>query len=123
FGVMLLLEDPESGSTLLEFPKIFADDGYRNYKLSKCKNQEVIDFWRKQAEAAGGEASLKNVVPYVVSKLAPFLTNAYVRPIVAQQQSTINFRQIMDQGKILIVKLSKGKIGELNANLLGMIVI
>lgn len=123
FGVMLLLEDPESGSTLLEFPKIFADEGYRNYKLSKCKNQEVIDFWRKQAEAAGGEASLKNVVPYVVSKLAPFLTNAYVRPIIAQQSSSINFRQIMDEGKILIVKLSKGKIGDLNANLLGMIII
>lgn len=123
FGVMLLLEDPESGSTLLEFPRLFSDEGYRNYKLSKCKNQEVIDFWRKQAEAAGGEASLKNVVPYVVSKLAPFLTNAYVRPIISQQQSTINFRQIMDEGKILIVKLSKGRIGETNSNLLGMITI
>lgn len=123
FGIMLLLEDPESGSTLLEFPKIFADDGYRAYKLSKCKNQEVIDFWKKQAEAAGGEASLKNVVPYVVSKLAPFLTNAYVRPIIAQQNSTINFREIMDQKKILIAKLSKGRIGEFNASLLGMVLV
>ena len=123
FGVMLLLEDTESGSTLLEFPKIFSDDGYRNYKLSKCKNQEIIDFWRKQAEAAGGEASLKNVVPYIVSKLAPFLTNAYVRPIISQQESSINFREIMDEGKILIVKLSKGRIGETNSNLLGMVTI
>lgn len=123
FGILLLLEDPESGSTLLEFPKIFADDGYRAYKLSKCKNQEIIDFWKKQAEAAGGEASLKNVVPYVVSKLAPFLINAYVRPIVAQQRSSINFRDIMDNKKILIAKLSKGRIGEKNAQLLGMILV
>ncbi len=123
YGIMLLTEDVESGSTLLEIPKIFADDGYRNYKLSKCKNQEVIDFWRKQAEAAGGEASLKNIVPYIVSKLAPFLTNAYLRPIVAQQESTLNFRDIMDNKKILIAPLSKGRIGEMNAYLLGMILI
>jgi hypothetical protein len=123
YGALLLTEDPESGSTLLDLPKIFADDDYRTYKLSKCKDQEVIDFWEKQALKAGGEASLKNVTPYIVSKLASFLTNAYMRPIIAQQESTLNFREIMDGKKILIAKLSKGKIGEFNANLLGMILI
>lgn len=123
YAIMLLTDDVESGSTLMEVPKIFADDGYRNYKLSKCKDQEVIDFWRKQAEQATGDVGLKNVTPYVVSKLAPFLTNQYVRPIIAQQNSTINFRKIMDEGKILIVKLTKGRIGDLNAALLGMIII
>jgi hypothetical protein len=123
YAIMLLVSDPESGSTLLEVPKIFADDDYRAYKLSKCKDQEVVDFWEKQAQKAGGEASLKNITPYVVSKLASFLTNEYVRPIVAQQESSINFRKIMDEGKILLVKLSKGRIGELNMSLLGMIVV
>jgi len=123
YAIMLLTEDVESGSTLMEIPKIFADDGYRNYKLSKCTDQEVIDFWRKQAEQATGDVGLKNVTPYVVSKLAPFLTNQYVRPIIAQQVSSVNFRQIMDEGKILIVKLTKGRIGDLNASLLGMIII
>lgn len=123
YAIMLLTDDVESGSTLMEIPKIFADDGYRNYKLSKCTDQEVIDFWRKQAEQATGDVGLKNVTPYVVSKLAPFLTNQYVRPIIAQQTSSINFRQIMDEGKILIVKLTKGRIGDLNASLLGMIII
>ncbi len=123
YAIMLLTEDTESGSTLLEIPKIFVDQGYRDYKISKCKDQEVIDFWKKQAEQAGGEASLKNIVPYVVSKFTAFLSNDYVRPIIAQQESTINFRKIMDEGKILIVKLSKGKIGDFNANLLGMIII
>jgi hypothetical protein len=123
YAIMLVTTDPESGSTLMEIPKVFADEGYRAYKLSKCKDQEVIDFWKKQAEAAGGEASLKNVTPYVTSKLASFLSNAYVRPIIAQQQTTVNFREIMDDGKILLAKLSKGKIGDFNANLLGMILI
>lgn len=123
YGIMLLVSDKESGSTLLEIPKIFADDEYRNYKLDKCTDQEVVDFWQKQALKAGGEASLKNVTPYVVSKLASFLTNDYVRPIVAQQESSINFRKIMDEGKILLVKLSKGKIGDFNMSLLGMIIV
>ncbi len=123
YAIMLVTEDSESGSTLMEVPKVFADEGYRNYKLSKCQNQEVIDFWRKQAEAAGGEASLKNITPYITSKLASFLSNAYVRPIISQQETTINFRKIMDEGKIVIVKLSKGKIGDFNANLLGMVII
>lgn len=123
YAIMLLTDDVESGSTLLEIPKIFADDGYRNYKLSKCTDQEVVDFWRKQAEQATGDVGLKNVTPYVVSKLAPFLTNQYVRPIISQQVSSINFRNIMDEGKILIVKLTKGRIGDLNASLLGMIII
>jgi hypothetical protein len=123
YAIMLLTEDTESGSTLLEIPKIFVDQGYRDYKISKCKDQEVIDFWKKQAEQAGGEASLKNIVPYVVSKFTAFLSNDYVRPIIAQQESTINFRKIMDEQKILIVRLSKGKIGDFNANLLGMIII
>ncbi len=123
YAIMLLTEDPESGSTLMEVPKVFADEGYRAYKLSKCKDQEVIDFWKKQAEQAGGDVSLKNVTPYVTSKMASFLSNAYVRPIIAQQQSTIKFKEIMDQQKILLVKLSKGKIGDFNASLLGMVMI
>lgn len=123
YGIMLLTSDPESGSTLLEIPKIFADDDYRAYKISKCKDQEVVDFWEKQAQKAGGEASLKNVTPYVVSKLASFLTNDYVRPIVAQQHSSLDFKEIMDNKKILIAKLSKGRIGEFNASLLGMILV
>ncbi|MCS7317695.1 MAG: TraM recognition domain-containing protein [Candidatus Dojkabacteria bacterium] len=123
YGILLLTEDPESGSTLLDFPRIFIDQGYREYKLSKAKNPEVIDFWRKQAEKANRDLSLENLAPYITSKLAPMITNAYVRPIVAQQKSTIDFRKAMDESKIIICKFSKGKIGDRNTNLLGMIVV
>ncbi|BCX13790.1 MAG: hypothetical protein KatS3mg085_322 [Candidatus Dojkabacteria bacterium] len=123
YGVLLLLSDPDSGATVLEVPKILSDDAYRKYKLSRCPDKEIVAFWEKQAEAAGGEASLKNLVPYITSKLSPFVTNPYVRPIVAQQKSTLDFKDIMDSKKILIAKLSKGKIGDYNAYLLGMILI
>jgi hypothetical protein len=123
YAVLLLVSDPDSGATLLEIPKILSDEAYRKFKLSRCPDREIIAFWEKQAEVAGGDSSLKNLTPYITSKLSPFLTNPYVRPIVAQQKSTLNFKDIMDGKKILIAKLSKGKIGEYNAYLLGMILI
>ncbi len=119
----LIMDDPASGSTLLEVPKVLADENFRKYKLSKCKTQVVKEFWEKQALKAGGEASLQNIVPYITSKLTPFLTNEFMRPIISQQKSSLNFREAMDGQKIILAKLSKGKIGETNAYLLGMIII
>ncbi len=122
-AMLLIMEDPESGSTLMEISKVLADEDFRKMKLSKCKNPVVSDFWIKEAEKAGGEAALANMVPYITSKLTTFVSNDMMRPIIAQQKSTLNFRDIMDNGKILLVKLSKGKIGEINAHLLGMVVV
>jgi hypothetical protein len=119
----LIMSDPESGSTLLEISRVLADDDFRKYKLAKCQDQLVKDFWEKEAQKAGGEASLANMVPYITSKMAPFISNDFVRPIISQQNSTVNFADIMNSKKILLVKLSKGKIGGINADLLGMIVI
>ena len=70
-----------------------------------------------------GEASLQNIVPYIVSKFDNFLSNEIMRPIIAQEKSTFNFREIMDQKKILLVNLAKGRLGELNANLIGLILV
>jgi hypothetical protein len=122
-AMLLIMEDPESGSTLMEISKVLADEDFRRMKLSRCKNPIVVDFWTKEAEKAGGEAALANMVPYITSKLTTFISNDMMRPIIAQQKSTLNFREIMDQGKILIFNLSKGRIGEINARLLGMVVV
>ncbi len=122
-AMLLIMEHPESGSTLMEIPKVLADEEFRRYKLSKCTNPIVRDFWLKEAEKAGGEASLANMVPYITSKLTTFISNDMMRPIIAQQKSTLNFREIMDGGKILLINLSKGKIGEINARLLGMVIV
>ncbi|MDP2586613.1 MAG: type IV secretion system DNA-binding domain-containing protein [Candidatus Komeilibacteria bacterium] len=122
-AMLLMMEDTESGSTLLEVPKVMADASFRKYKLSKCVNPVVKDFWEKEAEKAGGEAALANMVPYITSKLTPFVSSDLMRPIISQQKSSFNFRELMDGQKVLLIKLAKGKIGDMSANLLGMIVV
>ena len=80
-------------------------------------------FWRQIAEKAGGEASLQNMVPYVVSKFDTFLANDIMRPIIAQEKSSFNVREVLDNKKILLLNLSKGRLGELNSSLLGLIMV
>lgn len=120
-ATMLVMEDPESGNTLMDISRVMADAQFRRKKLERATNPIVVQFWREIAGKAGGEASLENIVPYIVSKIDPLTANDYIRPIIGQQQSSFNFRQIMDERKILLVNLSKGRLGEINANLLGMI--
>jgi len=91
--------------------------------LSRCKNIVVKNFWEQEAEKAGGEAALANMVPYITSKMNVFTANDLVRPIISQQKSSMDFREIMDQGKILIINLAKGRLGDVNSYLLGMIVV
>lgn len=122
-AMLLIMSDPASGSTLMEIPKVLADASFRNMKLARCSDPTVVDFWRKEAEKAGGDAALANVVPYVTSKLTSFISNDMMRPIIGQQNSSFNLRDIMDSGKILLVSLPKGIVGELNAYLLGMIIV
>ena len=122
-AMLLIMDDPESGSTLMEIPKVLADENFRRMKLSRCKNKTVVDFWHNEAEKAGGEAALANIVPYITSKLTSFISNDMMRPIIGQQKSSFNFRDLMDNQKILLVELSKGVVGEMNAYLLGMIIV
>ncbi len=122
-AVLLTIEDPTSGSTLLDVSRVLASKEFRELKLSRCQNPVVNQFWREVADKAGGEASLANIVPYIVSKFDNFLSNEIMRPIIAQERSTFNFREIMDTKKILLVNLAKGRLGELNANLIGLILV
>ncbi len=123
-ALLLLMEDmPNEPATLMEVPRVFTDQQFRWRKLERIKNPVVIDFWEKEAAKAGGEASLNNMTPYITSKFNNFISNDYMRPIIGQPKSAFNFREVMDSGKILLINLSKGKIGDLNANLLGMIFI
>jgi flagellar basal body-associated protein FliL len=122
-SMKLVMSHPESGNTLLEISKVLSDTEYRSFKLAMCKEQDVIDFWEKEAQKAGGDASLENMVPYITSKLAPFVQNDFIRPMIGQAQSAINFRRAMDNKKIILVKLEKGLIGETSGYLLGMVII
>lgn len=122
-ATLLVLEDPSSGSTLMDVSRVLSDSSYRKLKLSRAQNPVVRQFWEEIATKAGGEAALENIVPYITSKFDIFTANDYMRPIIGQQESSFNFRRLMDERKILLVNLSKGRIGEINANLIGMIVV
>ena len=122
-ATLLVMEDPESGSTILDIARVLASAEFREQKLAKCVNPVVAQFWREIATKAGGEAALENIVPYITNKFDDFTANDFIRPIVGQQHSSFTFREVMEQKKILLVNLSKGRLGERNANLLGLIVV
>ena len=108
---------------LADVSRVLVDDAYRAKLLTMEMNPLVSQFWKLEAEKAGGDQSLANMAPYITSKITSFVFNEFLRPVINQPKSAFNFREVMDNGKILVVNLSQGKLGEINAALLGMIVI
>lgn len=117
---LTLMEDQEEGATLIDVPRIFTDEEFLKYKLSKVTNAVVKSFWDHEY-ASTGEREKQEMIPYFSSKFGPFITNTTIRNIIGQPKSAFNIREIMDNQKILLVNLSKGKIGDVNAQLLGLI--
>ncbi|PZM81810.1 hypothetical protein DLH72_05090 [Candidatus Gracilibacteria bacterium] len=119
-GCLTLMEDVEDGGTLIDVPRLFTDDAFMKYKTSKVKNPVVKSFWDHEY-ANTGDREKQEMIPYFSSKFGPFITNTTIRNIIGQPKSAFNIREMMDNRKILLVNLSKGKIGALNAQLLGLI--
>jgi len=122
-ATQLVMEDPTTGSTILDIPRVMVNKEFRDQKLAMSMNPIVNQFWTEIATKADGEASLANIVPYITNKFDDFTANDFIRPIIGQQESSFNFREVMDTKKILIINLSKGRLGEKNANLLGLIIV
>lgn len=119
-GCLTLMEDQEDGGTLIDVPRLFVDEAFLKYKTRKIKNPVVRSFWEHEY-ANTGDREKQEMIPYFSSKFGPFITNSTIRNIIGQPKSAFNLRQVMDNKKILLVNLSKGKIGALNAQLLGLI--
>jgi hypothetical protein len=122
-ATQLVMEDPASGSTLMDIGRVLSNKPFRDLKLSKSNNPIVNQFWTEIATQAEGEASLQNIVPYITNKFDEFTASDFMRPIIGQQNSSFKFREVIDNKKILLVNLSKGRLGERNANLLGLIIV
>jgi type IV secretory pathway TraG/TraD family ATPase VirD4 len=122
-ATQLVMEDPSTGSTILDIARVLSNTEFRKLKLAKSMNPIVNQFWTDIATKAGGDAALENIVPYITNKFDDFTANDFIRPIVGQQESSFRFREVMDTKKILLVNLSKGRLGEKNANLLGLIIV
>lgn len=117
---LLLMADP-AGGTFIDVPKCLIDPEFVKSKLKYVKDQQVIDFWTKEFPASQRSNEAGEVISWVVAKFGPFISNDAMRNIIGQTKSGFNLREIMDNNKILLVNLSKGKMGELNSKLLGII--
>jgi hypothetical protein len=116
------MDDDDEGAVLIDLPRLFTDDSWQKYKVTKVKNPVVRGFWEKEM-AASGAREKQEMIPYFSAKFGPFVTNAQIRNIIGQTKSGFDFRKVMDGKKILLCNLSKGKLGDLNAQLLGMIMV
>lgn len=117
---LLLMSDP-AGGTFIDIPKLLVDEAFMKSKLKYVTDRNVLDFWTKEYPASQRSNESGEVTSWVVSKFGPFLSNTMMRNIMGQTKSGFNLSEIMDGNKILLVNLSKGKMGELNSKLLGMI--
>jgi len=114
--VLALLDYP--GATLLGINRLLVDKEYRARVVAKIRDPIVKTFWVAEFASWSEKYATEAIAP-VQNKVGQFLSSSVIRNIVAQVKSTINLRRIMDDEKILIVNLSKGRIGEDNMRLLG----
>jgi len=122
-NVMLtLMEDTEHPGTIAEIPRMFTDPAFQKYKLTKVKDPVVRAFWEKEM-AKTSDFHKSEMLGYLISKVGRFVENAMMRNIIGQPRSGFDFDDIMNNKKILLVNLAKGTTGEVNSNLLGLIIV
>ncbi len=119
-AALTVMADP-AGGTFIDLPKLFRDPAYVKQKLEYVKDLNVLEFWQKEMPQSQRSNEFGEVVSWFVSKFGAFVSNEMMRNIIGQTKSSFNLRDIMDNKKILLVNLSKGRTGELNSKLLGMI--
>lgn len=118
-AALTVMAGPEGGS-FIDIPKLFRDKEYVAQKLKYVTDQNVLEFWQKEMPQSQRSNEFGEVVSWFVSKFGAFLSNAMMRNIIGQIDSSFDLRDVMDNKKILLVNLSKGRTGELNSRLLGM---
>jgi hypothetical protein len=118
-AALTIMSDP-AGSSFIDVPQVFNDQSFTDEKLKFVTDRTVLDFWNKEM-AQTSDANKSEVLGWFVSKFGAFLSNEMMRNVIGQTKSGFNLRDIMDNKKILLVNLAKGRTGELNSQLLGMI--
>jgi len=116
YTILALLDRPET--TMLDITRMLTDKKFRKDTLTYCQDAVVLQFWNVEFASWNEKFQAEAIAP-VLNKVGAFTANPVIRNIIGQPKSTFNIRQIMDEGKILIVNLSKGLIGEDNAGILG----
>lgn len=112
----------EPGSTFIEVVRALTDSNFVQELLPKVQDPIIRRYWTDQI-AQTNDFHKSETLDYIVSKFGRFVTNKMIRNIIGQSKSSFDFRKAMDEGKILLVNLSKGKIGEENAAFLGLVLV
>ena len=118
--ILALLDTP--GSTLLGIPRMLVDKDYRKKILANLKDPVIKAFWIHEYEAWNERFRNEAIAP-IQNKVGQFLSSSIIRNVVGQSKSTVNVFDIMNEGKIFLVNVSKGRIGEDNSSLLGGMII
>jgi hypothetical protein len=118
-AALAVMAGPEGG-TFIDIPKLFRDPEYVKQQMKHVTDQTVLDFWQKEMPQLQRSNEAGDIISWFVSKFGAFLSNSMMRNIIGQTKSAIDLREIMDNKKILLVNLSKGRTGEMNSRLLGM---
>ncbi|MDR2524401.1 MAG: ATP-binding protein [Candidatus Nomurabacteria bacterium] len=118
-AALLLMADPDGG-TWIDIPKVFRDPEYVKAKLKYVTDPRVIEYWTKEFPSSQRSNESGEIITWFISKWGPFESNTIMRNVMGQVKSGLNLREVMDGKKILLVNLSKGKMGEYNSRLLGM---
>jgi hypothetical protein len=118
-AALTVMANPDVG-TFIDIPKVFTDKNYEKQLKAFVTDKTVLDFWDREM-AATSDYHKSEMLGWFVSKFGAFVSNEMMRNIIGQSKSAFNLRDVMDKKKILLVNLSKGRTGELNSNLLGMI--
>ncbi len=112
----------ENGNTFIEVQRALTDSAFVQNLLPKVTDPIIRRYWTDQI-AQTNDFHKSEVLDYIVSKFGRFITNKLMRNIIGQSKSSFDFRKVMDEGKILLVNLSKGKIGEENSSFIGLILV
>jgi len=112
----------EPGSTFVEVVRCLTDPKYVQELLPKVDDPMVRRYWTDQI-AQTADFHKSETLDYIVSKFGRFVTNKMMRNIIGQSKSAFDFRKVMDEGKILVINLAKGSIGEENSSFLGLLLI
>jgi hypothetical protein len=118
--IIALLEQPNA--TLADIPRLLDDATYRKQVIHGLTNEQVRNFWLREYASYPARFRAEAIAP-LQNKVGAFLANPLIHRIVAQEQSAFRFRKVMDEGKVLLVNLAKGKIGADTSTLLGALIV
>jgi hypothetical protein len=122
-NVMLtLMANPDNPGTIIDIPRMFTDDDFVDQYKEDLDDPVVTNFWEQEMEQTD-DFHKSEMLGYLISKIGRFAENKMMRNILGQQESSFSFREAMDEEKILIINLSKGQTGEVNAKLLGLLMV